>query len=430
MKKTVTTILLSLLVTGTLFAQRGTYSVSVKSITCLGETADDILDMDGKKDEVFVILYYSITKPGTQPVRGHTGTKIYGDMNGFTDYTYHRLRGGTASGSGGIRSGDVIDINQDLIGGRLEDNSLITLIPVVWEQDVKTTNASDIQFTSFLTTMKNAMNTIEPLAPAMLQNIERTRPQSVIRAYVLPWNAFSTQPSFSSVLNKVNGVPGNRPVGMNSYGEFHPKVLFLNNFLLGKTNRSENFSEAHMESIRTVDFDYDEVLLGNTRDHGKYRITLRVTWNPDPVAPAPPPAVQTPGTIIKSNPVSPVKANATIKNTGQILTTPLTNDIVTGVWKGTQGSMNANADEPLNIKLGNYVFWLLRNDGSGISQYAGGYRIENGILKGSYTDNNNRVCEYTSTGYSANTGELSGNWTCTGAGYYKTGKWIMKKISN
>ncbi len=400
----------------------------------MGETADDILETDGRKDEAFVILYYSITRPGAQPVRGHAGTKIYGDLNGFTDFTYHRLRGGTASGSGGIRTGDIVDINQDLIGGRLENNSLITLIPVVWEQDVKTTNASDIQFTSFLTTMKNAMSTIEPLAPAMLDNLERNRPQSVIRAYVLPWNAFSTQPSFSAVLNKVNGVPGNRPVGMNSFGEFHPKVLFLNNFLLGKTNRTENYSEAHMESIRTVDFDYDEVLLGNTRDHGKYRVTLRVTWTPDPVAPAPPPPapapVATQGPVIKTNPVIPVKTNGNIKNATQVFSNPLTNEILTGVWKGTKGSMNSNADEPLNIKLGNNVFWLLKNDGSGGSQFAGGYRIENGALKGSYTDSNNRVYEFTSSGYAAGTGELSGNWTCTGTGYYKTGKWIMKKISN
>lgn len=404
-----------------LMAQQGTFNVTLKSIKCIKETADDIFDLDGKKDEVYGMLYYSVQQQ-TGNYSQHVGTEVYGDMNGFSDFSFHRQKGGSAGNTGGLKAGDEIIINKSLIGAHIADNTTITLIPTVWEWDNK---SSTLAFGNFSNAMKSAFAIIDPQSLVLIQQIDKNMPSSVIAGYARNWNIFSSQPSFSNVLQVVNGKPGDRPIGMNSFGEFYPKVLILNNKLLGLTNRTGAYDAANLEVVRTVEFIYDEEALANTRDHGIYAITLRVTWVPDPVkqtAPPPPPlnnyGIKAPGTIQTNN------------TTLKVPPTPIDNAILSGAWQGTISSQTNAKDGPFNFKFNNNVFWVLNNNGSGSAIYSGGYKIANGNFSASYLDGNNYTMVINSTDYYAATKEMTGNFTCTGPNYYKTGKWVAKKISN
>ncbi len=89
---------------------RARYRITFLGLECLHETADDPLQLDGKRDEVYLGAYLATvprlngnnppTPIGAQPLR----TKVMGDINGFPD----RLQAGTASDKGGIQTGDFV----------------------------------------------------------------------------------------------------------------------------------------------------------------------------------------------------------------------------------------------------------------------------------------------------------------------------------
>jgi hypothetical protein len=93
-------------------ARRATYRISVTGFTVNKETYDDPLQLDGKRDEVYVSAEVAlldkdrkVLEPGAAIVQ----SKVFGDVGGMfggTNGFNGRIQAGTASPQGGLRAGD------------------------------------------------------------------------------------------------------------------------------------------------------------------------------------------------------------------------------------------------------------------------------------------------------------------------------------
>lgn len=92
----------------TVVTDRGRYRITCLGLNCVHETSDDPLQLDGKRDEVYLGVYVASVSPtdsNKSPVPLATlRTKVMGDTNGFSD----RIQAGTASDKGGIQTGDYV----------------------------------------------------------------------------------------------------------------------------------------------------------------------------------------------------------------------------------------------------------------------------------------------------------------------------------
>ena len=120
-----------------LSVSRGRYRLSISRIRVNHESEDDPLQSDGKGDEVY--LSVAVLEGGAKglkmgPSRLVTSTQI-GDTNGFSGV---RIRGGTQSTSGGLRTGDEVPLSPPLL---LWDSTLtdridaVLVAPTIWEYD-------------------------------------------------------------------------------------------------------------------------------------------------------------------------------------------------------------------------------------------------------------------------------------------------------
>lgn len=443
MKKIITLVILTI-TANVIFAQGGRIKVYFAGFDCYRETWDDILHTDGKGDEVFFNFAFTLgDKNGNSKLSYEKRTSVYGDATGQFS---NRISVGSfvdlfGNNKGGIKAGDTYRCN-DLLGEYdMADGDILTVIPVGWEHDPIADNS--IAFQSTLRGLYQSIN--QKLAPIMIGFSVLTGDLGGII-----YHAGSL--GLSSIKAGGNqgelGRPGTRPIGMEKYGDFSPKLVALNTPNLSKIATS-NFGFGN----GVINVNYDEVALGNTRDHGNYTILLKVEFTPNAVAPAPapkttipPPPPPPPATSIPpppppppatSIPPSPVPAPQRIikpgkqinPNTKGSATAIMNNEFLTGVWKGTMGNGNSATDGPYSFKFLNNAFWMLANNGSAVA--AGGYQISNGNFIANYIDTNTNY-NYTvsSTAYNNTSTELSGTWTCTGSNYYRTGKWVVKKVSN
>lgn len=87
---------------------RGRYRIVFLGLHCEHETKDDMLQLDGKRDEVYAGAYtVRVTRQSTTatpPAGSLVRTKVMGDTNGFSG----RIQAGTASDAGGIQTGDFV----------------------------------------------------------------------------------------------------------------------------------------------------------------------------------------------------------------------------------------------------------------------------------------------------------------------------------
>ncbi len=87
-------------------SNRGRYRLVFRGVTLTGAVADDILDADGKGNEIFAaaMLASADPKTGAATRLGLVETAVYGDTQNFPG----RIRAGTAGATGGLRVGDSV----------------------------------------------------------------------------------------------------------------------------------------------------------------------------------------------------------------------------------------------------------------------------------------------------------------------------------
>lgn len=408
-----------LLTTTTVIAQQGRIRISFAGFDCYRETWDDILHADGKGDEVyFTFALLLADKNGNTKLNYEKRTPVYGDATGQFS---NRVSVGSwvdlfGNNKGGIKAGDNYRSNLLLGEYDLANGDILTVIPTGWEQDPIADNQAG--FSSTIQSLVYSIN--QKVAPfALGLGILSGSPSAIIfgasQIGMPKLKAGGEQGEL--------GKPGTRPIGMEKYGDFSPKLVVLNTPNLSFISNSDmGFGKG------VIPVAYDETAVGNLRDHGIYTLLLKIEFFPSPntsttSTTAPPPPPPSSGTTYKTTTSAPIT-----KTTGTIATTPTTSAPVSiaGTWTGTWGNGSNNGP--------NYYCFLLNADGTmklldarGNSMASGKYSFANNQLSGSYTYNGSASAfsfAATLTGT-----QLNGTWGA-GANTSGSGRWVMNKSGN
>jgi len=380
-------------------AQSGRIRISFAGFDCYRETWDDILHADGKGDEVYFNFGFSLAdKNGSSKLSYEKRTGVYGDATGpFSN----RISAGSyvdlfGNNKGGIKAGDTYRCNTIVGEYDMADGDILTIVPTGWEHDPIADNSA-----SFFSTMKGFYNSInQKLAPIMIGfNVLTGNLGGII------YNAGSLG------ISKINaggnqgelGKSGTRPLGMEKYGDFSPKLVVVNTPNLNTiSNNDMGFGRG------VIGVNYDEVAVGNSRDHGNYTILLRIEFFPNQNATAAsPPSSSTGSTGIKKLEV--------LANTSSIA----------GTWKGTWGSGTNNSPNFYSFQF-NADGSMSLLDAQGNTTATGKYSWANNQLTVTYTYNNNSGT-YSAVGSLSNN-QLNGTWG-SGTNGSGAGKWVMNKAS-
>jgi hypothetical protein len=398
MKKILLLVFLTSTIT-TIFAQGGRIRISFVGFDCYRETWDDILNSDGKGDEVFFNFSFLLAdKNGSSKLSYEKRTAVYGDATGpFSN----RISAGTCvdlfnNNKGGIKAGDTYRCN-DIIGEYdMNESDILTIVPTAWEHDPIADNSI-----AFTTTFKSFYNNInQKIAPIMIGfNVLTGNLGAVIYH------------SASLGISKVKaggeqgelGKPGTRPIGMEKYGDFSPKLVALNTpNLVTICNSDMGFGKG------VIAVNYDEAAVGNLRDHGNYTMLIRVEYTPNQVA-----------ATNNTTPALPVK-NGGMK---QLNIPPVTNSVA-GVWTGTYGTGQNNAPSFYSFRL-NADGTMQLVDAAGNITAKGNYSFSNNQLSGNYTYTNGGTFSVAAT---LSGTQLNGTWG-SGTNASGGGKWIMNKTA-
>ena len=382
-----------------IMAQSGRIRISFAGFDCYRETWDDILHADGKGDEVYFNFGFSLAdKNGNSKLSYEKRTGVYGDATGpFSN----RISAGSyvdlfGNNKGGIKAGDTYRCNTIVGEYDMADGDILTIIPTGWEHDPIADNSA-----SFFSTMKGFYNSInQKLAPIMIGfNVLTGNLGGVV------YNAASLG------ISKINaggnqgelGKAGTRPLGMEKYGDFSPKLVVVNTPNLNTICNSDmGFGKG------VIGVNYDEVAVGNSRDHGNYTILLRIEFFPNQNATAATlPSSSTGSTGIKK------------------LEVPANTSSIAGTWKGTWGSGTNNSPNFYSFQF-NADGSMSLLDAQGNTTAAGKYSWANNQLTVTYTYNNNSGT-YSAVGSLSNN-QLNGTWGA-GTNGSGAGKWVMNKVS-
>jgi len=382
-----------------IMAQSGRIRISFAGFDCYRETWDDILHADGKGDEVYFNFGFSLAdKNGNSKLSYEKRTGVYGDATGpFSN----RISAGSyvdlfGNNKGGIKAGDTYRCNTIVGEYDMADGDILTIVPTGWEHDPIADNSA-----SFFSTMKGFYNSInQKLAPIM------------IGFNVLTGNLGGVIYHAGSLgISKINaggnqgelGKAGTRPLGMEKYGDFSPKLVVVNTPNLNTICNSDmGFGKG------VIGVNYDEVAVGNSRDHGNYTILLRIEFFPNQNATAAPaPSSSTGSTGIKK------------------LEVPANTSSIAGTWKGTWGSGTNNSPNFYSFRF-NADGSMSLLDAQGNTIATGKYTWANNQLTVTYTYNNNSGT-YSAVGSLSNN-QLNGTWGA-GTNGSGAGKWVMNKAS-
>jgi len=387
--------------------QTGKVKIYLRTISCIKESVDDLLDFDGKGNEVFVTFFYSVASSnGTTRYINKVSTAVYGDINGRPG----RFKAGTAGNNGGIKAGDLIYANPNTqatmpIGDErfkgqymfevdLAPTDIITIVPVLWEWDSDAKNTQN-SFESFLSGSFNSINVYSaPIA-------QRFNSVSSPYIYSDAGNCIDLA-GMARILQGVNGVAGNRPIGMHLNGAYTPPIIVLNQNIL---NNWKSVTGLYKEECQFI---FNESSLGNSRDHGNYELFVHVDYTApvtSSVSSGPTKVFQRPTTLrpVKGMPVLPS---------------------ITGTWKGTWG-YGENATT-------NFLSYQINSDGTmlllsqvGATEARGTYTFTNNQLTTTYNYLGGGA--YASSGiYDAASGTLTGTWGRNGS-TTNGGKWVLRK---
>jgi uncharacterized protein DUF4214 len=200
------------------------YRVALEGVRVAQQTWDHALNVDGWGDEIYAVCSVKvIQQPGTTLRDDTTRSKTMGDINGFNA----RVKVGTATTHGGIKSGDDIPYPQpwvrksDVYGDRfpmvvfegdLTSDRAVTLIPSIWEWD----GGQDI-FTSWGSLI--AQNTGSIVAATLnIISAFKGKPDKTLGDFVKSNLDMGLQ-SLYTMLSGITGQAKDRPIGMTKQGD-------------------------------------------------------------------------------------------------------------------------------------------------------------------------------------------------------------------
>ena len=224
----------------------GNYKFTLLGFTCNHPTNDDILERDGKGDEVYITCngyYQHADQSLTSTISGQT--KVHGDVNNpaWIVGPDERIRVGSKSSLGGIKEGDSypavpyqlntalhypegnnplkIQIPFQLLQFHLiEDGDKVVFIPVIWEKDNNSEPFNDFLYFLSVPGVSDFVNYVAGNAnDAILHSGDNTRPQLNYMHDILFNFRDVNNGSQVTVKKSIVGDPHDRPVGMHDAGD-------------------------------------------------------------------------------------------------------------------------------------------------------------------------------------------------------------------
>lgn len=260
---------------------RGRFRVVLNGFVANNQTWDNALQVDGKDDEVYIESNVRVIDRAGRELQlpSSDRSKTMGDTNGY-DY---RIKAGSASDRGGIRSGDGFPSNTPwlrrtaaadrdrlpmvLWEGELAANeNAVIVIPTIWEWD-----GGEDMFTGWRRTIAANGAVISGTAVTFISGPAAGAAVASGLAVALP--------AASIVLEDIVGVAGDRPIGTFKEGNkwsFNPKMLALTYEIAQNTIANDS---GKGRGIVGVEYKDDAQLRGN------YTLYIQVEQLSD--APAP-----------------------------------------------------------------------------------------------------------------------------------------------
>jgi hypothetical protein len=308
-----------------------------------------------------------------------------------------------------------------MIDADLEAGDILTILPVLWEWDSDTKNVQN-SLESFLW---NSMNNINVTMATYTQKFDMRTANRVFGSTLS--SCINTQ-GITQILQGVNGIAGNRPIGMKQNGSFDPQIFVFNSVIM--ENWQTLMQPYGQNNGNNISMWYNETSLGNTRDHGEYNLLFYPEFIKAPASPnnnVASPAMQP---VINAGNIKNIgnKVNMPVKGTITPIPYSMTNEMMYGQWKGTLSINDGSKPGPFSFKINNGVFWLQDSNGSSIA--SGGFKIENNNFSSMYSYPGGDSYTITSTTYNSSNGELSGTWFGNGINASKKGSWKVVKQSN
>lgn len=295
---------------------RGRVKIYFDNFKCLNPTTDDMLEADGKGDEVYFTFLYSVAdSTGKTKSRGKITTKTYGDRNGFPG----RIKAGSLSPRGGIKRGDIILSQSDaddtlltvgfdrplyearkgngtlILDRQLENGDFITLFPIVWEWDHVGPSVESELEAFFL----NSMDSINRKSFRWYSQFPKEHQYKVRGMRII--DLIDTN-RVKYILRNIKDKPATRPVGFTSSGLFPAGNLFTKMY---DKARIAAYFPTREAAFRLQDHLYydpmhdSRVLPERHHPNGDYEIIVQATFEAMSTGTAPPPGKPLPPTEIK-----------------------------------------------------------------------------------------------------------------------------------
>jgi len=214
----------------------GIFRIVISGIWCHTQTYDDILQLDGKGDEVFLSVGESIVgSNGTPIIQGHTTTSV---VIGDEHYKEpDRQIAGQEVGLLGFDTEDKFPYPEpwELTSAPTRDRipflvarvnlsggEAITITPTIWEYDGHGDGVRDW--------VKWVSQTFDSAMPSLNKVISNPSPSTATSAGGVITPSFvltAISLGLRALANLPTGTPGDRPIGVSEGGSFVPTVIVL-----------------------------------------------------------------------------------------------------------------------------------------------------------------------------------------------------------
>jgi len=290
-------ILLSLLLFSTtaIFGQQEDYygpvTISFHGIICNRPTNDDPLGMDGVGDEVSV-HFWNWSSVANNRASFNGLSRIYGENFLLPD----RIKAGSATINGGIKAGDsyyregvygdenpTILSKYSIINTFCSQNTVIAIMPSIWERDNGTLGITPIQ--DFGVVTNNVFNDM-----ALKQKLWEFRDNYIYNdnnpyGFVLAGRNIGLDAKYVGMFTANKNKLASRPIGLHLNWDFSSQLLVLSSKTI-KIIAEKDFG--YGKGILPIH--YNEETMGNTVGHGNYILLLRFVADIKLRNPPPPPS--------------------------------------------------------------------------------------------------------------------------------------------
>lgn len=409
MKKIIVIAAIIIAALNTTAQQAGRVRIAFAGFKCLRETADDILHLDGKADEVFFRFYFTIADNlGNTKLKYANQSDTYGDNYGpFSN----RINAGSAVDlfgglKGGIKGGDNYSCNNIIGEYDLAAGDVLTVMPTIWEWDP----GSGLE-TTFNSSVEGAYTTANQKASALSNQrfggvSNAIGSGQLIGLFLVDGGTFLGIKAILKVADLLTPKP--RPIGVTLNGEYSPQAVLLNANIMQQI-ASSNFGYGQ----GVIPVQYNEEALGNARDHGNYIVLLKVDFTP---------TATTPASTNNTNTQPPAVTNKNMGGVKVMNVSPAPAASIAGTWAGTYGTGQNNAPSYYSFKLNtDGTMQVIAANNSVIA--SGTYTFSNNQLSGKYTYSNGGVFSFAAT---LSGSQLNGTWG-SGINVSGGGKWVMNK---